>query len=71
MNAMAKDGEGPSGTGEIADRLAREATSLGKLRGELVAKGLIYSPEYGQVAFTVPGMADFIERQNLELPNRG
>lgn len=68
MNAMAKDGEGPSGTGEIASRLGRKVTSLGKLRGELVAKGLIYSPEYGQVAFTVPGMADFIERQNLELP---
>ncbi|EMY35312.1 hypothetical protein D477_005066 [Arthrobacter crystallopoietes BAB-32] len=70
MNAMAKDGEGPSGTGEIASRLGRKVTSLGKLRGELVSKGLIYSPEYGRVAFTVPGMADFIERQNLELPRQ-
>jgi hypothetical protein len=28
-----------------------------------------YSPGYGQVADTVPGMADFIERQNFELRN--
>lgn len=70
MNAMAKDGEGPFGTGEIAHRLGRKVTSMGKLPGELVAKGLTYSPEYGQVAFTVPGMSDFIERQNLSRPDK-
>jgi hypothetical protein len=32
------------------------------VRAELIARGLIYSPEHGQVAFTVPGMAAFIER---------
>lgn len=26
-------------------------------------KGLIYAPERGLVAFTVPGMVDFINRQ--------
>lgn len=29
----------------------------------LIKKGLIYSPEHGQIAYTVPGMADFIARQ--------
>ncbi len=29
----------------------------------LIAKGLIYAPQHGVVAFTVPGMAAFIIRQ--------
>lgn len=37
--------------------------SLGPTRAGLISKGLIYAPEYGVVAFTVPAMADFIQRQ--------
>ncbi|MFY2787790.1 hypothetical protein [Rhodococcus sp. MALMAid1271] len=29
-----------------------------------IRKGLIWSPALGLVAFTVPGMADFIRRQH-------
>jgi hypothetical protein len=43
-----------------------KVSSLGPTRAQLLSKGLIYSPEYGQVAFTVPGMAAFIERQHRE-----
>jgi hypothetical protein len=32
-------------------------------RANLISKGLIFAPEHGIVAFTVPGMADFIQRQ--------
>ena len=32
-------------------------------RSELISKGLIYSPQHGTVAFTVPHMAAFINRQ--------
>lgn len=66
MHAMAEDGEGPSNTRDIAARLGGKVTSLGPHRAQLIAKGLVYSPEYGEIAFTVPGMADFIRRQNLE-----
>jgi cytochrome c553 len=62
LTAMAVDGEGPSGTGAIAQRLGRTLGALGPVRAELIAKGLVYSPEHGQLAFTVPGMAGFIER---------
>lgn len=69
LTAMTQDTDQPSQTGQIAHRLGRKPTSLGKIRAELVTKGIIYSPEYGQVAFTVPGMAAYIHRQNHEPTN--
>ena len=66
MLAMAEDGEGPSSTRQVAERLGSKAASVGPHRAQLIAKGLVYSPEYGEIAFTVPGMADFIRRQNLD-----
>ena len=65
LHAMAQDGEGPSSTGDIAARMGKKPTALGPARATLIDKGLIYSPEYGHVAFTVPGMASFIARQEL------
>ena len=65
LAAMAEDGEGPSATGELAQRLGKKPTSLGPVRANLIFKGLVYSPEHGQIAFTVPGMADFISRNNI------
>jgi hypothetical protein len=32
-------------------------------RDQLIKKGLIYAPERGLIAFTVPGMAEFVRRQ--------
>jgi len=43
--------------------MGRSASNLGPIRAGLIGKGLIYAPEYGLVAFTVPGMANFIQRQ--------
>jgi len=63
LAAMAADGDGPSFTGEVAQRLGKRATSLGPVRANLIAKGLVYAPEHGLISFTVPGMADFITRQ--------
>jgi DNA transposition AAA+ family ATPase len=63
LRAMADDGDNGSASGEVAARLGRRATSFGPARASLIAKGLIYAPDHGVVAFTVPGMADFIIRQ--------
>lgn len=63
LRAMAQDGDRPSASGEVAVRLNRRQTSLGPVRANLISKGLIYAPEHGMVQFTVPGMADFINRQ--------
>jgi type II secretory pathway predicted ATPase ExeA len=63
MRAMAVDGDGPSQTSEIAKRLKTGKNALSPRRAELIAKGIIYSPGHGTVAFTVPQMAAFINRQ--------
>lgn len=63
LRAMAIDGDFGSASGEVATRLTRKPKSLGPTRAALIAKGLVYAPEYGVVAFTVPGMAAFIGRQ--------
>jgi hypothetical protein len=60
---MSVDGDATSQSGEVANRLGRPVTSLGPIRAKLISKGLIYAPEHGVVAFTVPGMASFINRQ--------
>ena len=63
LRAMAVDGSDSSRTPDIAERMGRTQSNLGPIRAGLIGKGLIYAPEYGQVAFTVPGMAGFIARQ--------
>ncbi|MEB3048990.1 ATP-binding protein [Mycolicibacter sp. MYC123] len=65
LREMAADGEAGSSSGDIASRLGRSASSTGPMRASLIAKGLIFAPEHGIVSFTVPGMADFIQRQPI------
>lgn len=64
--AMAENGNDASSTSQVAEHLNATINSLGPVRAQLISKGIIYSPEYGRVAFTVPGMADFIKRQYEE-----
>lgn len=63
--AMSEAGDEPGYASEVATRLGRKMTSLGPVRANLISKGLVYAPEHGQIAFTVPGMARFIERQRV------
>jgi hypothetical protein len=63
LRAVAVDGDNGASSSEVARRLGRRPTSLGPARANLIAKGLVYAPEHGVVAFTVPGMANFIRRQ--------
>lgn len=63
LQAMALDGDKGSSSGEVASRLKKKASGLGPTRANLINKGLVYAPEHGQIAFTVPRMADFITRQ--------
>ena len=60
---MAVDGDDPSQSGEVARRLAKMPTQLGPVRAKLISKGLVFAPARGAIAFTVPGMAEFIARQ--------
>lgn len=63
MAAMASLGEGPYTTAEVVERLGREQRTTSASRDALIKKGLIYSPDYGQVAFTVPRFAPFMRRR--------
>lgn len=63
LRAVAEHGDDGGPSGAIAARLGRTAGSLGPARASLIAKGLVYAPEHGVIAFTVPGMAEYIQRQ--------
>lgn len=62
LRAMADLGEGPYSSTIIAEHLGRKPSSFGPVRASLVAKGMIYTPGYGQTAFTVPLFDAFMRR---------
>jgi len=62
LRAMAELGAGPHRSGDIADQLGRKVTSLGPIRNQLIAKGMIWSPGHGDTAFTVPLFDEFMRR---------
>lgn len=62
VRAMAELGPGPHRSGEIAQKLAIDVTAAGPLRGGLIKKGMIYSPQHGDTAFTVPLFDEFLKR---------
>ncbi|WP_089306029.1 ATP-binding protein [Geodermatophilus pulveris] len=65
MRAMADLG-GPGGsavaTSEVAAALGRKPASLSPARDSLIKKGLVYSAERGQIAFTVPHFGRYLLR---------
>lgn len=65
--AMAEDGFGPSSSSEIARRMDLKPNSLGPYRANLINKGLVYAPDHGQLAYTVPGMDAYVQRHREDL----
>ncbi|WP_083404065.1 ATP-binding protein [Curtobacterium sp. MCBA15_001] len=63
LQAMAEDGDGPSAIQDLVTRTGKRRTSdLSVSRNELIKNGHVFAPDRGFLAFTVPGMADFIHR---------
>jgi hypothetical protein len=62
MRAMASLGPGPHRSGDIAQRLGVKVTSVGPNRNALIQKGMIYSPDHGDTAFTVPMFDAYMRR---------
>ena len=62
MRAMAELGAGPHRSGDVADRLGRKVTTVAPTRSALIAKGMVFSPAHGDVAFTVPLFDGFMKR---------
>jgi hypothetical protein len=62
LRAMASLGSEPQRIGDIADKLKVKPASLSPVRSKLIKKGMIYSPAYGVIAFTVPLFDEFMIR---------
>ena len=62
LRAMAELGPGPYKTSDVADEMGLKITSLGPRRAKLIQKGMIYSPQHGELAFTVPLFDEFMQR---------
>jgi len=62
LRAMAELGPGPHRSGDIAEKLKRDVTKLGPTRNQLIGKGMIWSPNHGDTAFTVPLFDEFMRR---------
>jgi hypothetical protein len=62
LRAMAELGTGPHRSGDIAEILGRKVTSLGPTRNQLITKGMVWSPNHGDTAFTVPLFDEFMRR---------
>ncbi len=62
LRAMAELGPGPHRSSAIADTMETEINRLGPVRASLIKKGMVYSPAYGEMAFTVPLFDEFLRR---------
>ncbi|MBU4484989.1 ATP-binding protein, partial [bacterium] len=70
LRAMAELGPSAHRTGDIAAALGVKVGSLGPMRAKLINKGMIYSPAYGDMAFTVPLFDKFMLRAIPEFQPR-
>jgi AAA ATPase domain len=67
MAAMAALGDGSVSSGAVAAEFGGHKAAA-TIRDGLIEDGLIYSPARGEVAFAVPGFADFIRRTQAAQP---
>lgn len=63
VNAMARLGEGPYSSTDIAAQLSRKTTALAPRRAKIIRKGMIYAVEHGFMDFTVPMFDDYLRRR--------
>jgi hypothetical protein len=62
LRAMAELGAGPHRSGDIAHCFDAAVSSLAPTRSSLIAKGMVWSPNHGDTAFTVPMFDAFMKR---------
>lgn len=70
LRAMAGLGSAPQKASDVADAMGRTSQNLGPTRAELINMGLLFTPEHGYAAFTVPHFDKFLLRAipTLEVP---
>jgi hypothetical protein len=62
LRAMAELGAGPHRSGDIAESFDAVVSSLAPTRSSLIKKGMVWSPNHGDTAFTVPMFDEFMKR---------
>lgn len=67
LRAMAALGPQAQKAADVADMMGRTSTNLGPTRAELINMGLLFTPEHGYAAFTVPQFDKFLLRAIPEL----
>ena len=67
LRSMAELGPQPHLAGDVAVLLNRTSQQCGPTRSTLVEKGLLYTPQHGFAAFTVPQFDRFMKRAVPEL----
>jgi hypothetical protein len=68
LRALAELGTNPQRSGDIAQMLGVHSRSVAPLRNGLIKKGMIYSPQHGDTAFTVPLFEEFMRRIMPKMP---
>lgn len=62
LRAMAQLGPDPQKAADVATTMGRTSQNLAPTRAELINMGLLYTPEHGYAAFTVPHFDRFLLR---------
>jgi hypothetical protein len=63
LRAMAEfPGDSAIPMSEIVQRLGCSVSAVSPVRASLIKKGMVYSPVYGGIAYTVPMFADYLKR---------
>jgi hypothetical protein len=70
LRAMAELGPGPHRSGDIAECLGVKVESVAPLRSGLIRKGMVYSPQHGDTAFTVPLFDQYMKRVMPSMPKK-
>lgn len=60
LAAMARCGDGPVATGEVAREMGANATAVSSYRKRLMEAALIEAPSYGMVRFAIPYMREYL-----------
>jgi hypothetical protein len=62
LRIMAELGQGPYKAGDVAEKSKVRLSALSSTRANLMKKGMIYSPSYGYISFTVLLFDQFMRR---------
>lgn len=62
LRAMAELGPQPQKASDVATKMGRTSPQVAPTRAELINMGLLYTPEHGYAAFTVPHFDQFMLR---------